>query len=102
MKLFMKSLMFVFLTLLSLHALAVDKGVLIGFNNTPLEQVLKKIEKLYEVKFTYSAQFIEAGKKIDLPVKERTLNEVLDHLSSVTGLQCRCCSRSNNRSRHGA
>jgi TonB-linked SusC/RagA family outer membrane protein len=82
----MKYLMCVLLMSLSLHVMAIEKEVLIGFNKTPLDRALKKIEKLYEVRFTYSAQYIEADKKIDLPTKERTLNEVLDNLSTVTGL----------------
>jgi TonB-linked SusC/RagA family outer membrane protein len=82
----MKYLMFLFLTSLSLHVMAVEKGVVIGFSKTPLEQALKKIEKLYAVKFTYSAQFIETEKTVDMPTRERTLNEVLDNLSTVTGL----------------
>ena len=55
----MKCLIILFLTALSLQTFAAEKSVVIGFTKTPLEQALKKIEKLYEVKFTYSSQIIE-------------------------------------------
>lgn len=83
----MKYLLLLTLAFVSFQGIARDEGVVIGFRQTPMEDVLKKIEQLYAVKFTYSMQVVELEKKIDLPTKVRTLTEVLDNLSVVTGLQ---------------
>lgn len=83
----MKYLLFLTLTFLSAKGMANDEGIVIGFQQTPLENALKKVERLYDVKFTYSQQAIPADKKITLPIRVRTLSEVLDNFSQVTGLQ---------------
>src|SRR5687768_13830393 len=83
----MKYITLLFLTIFSLRGMATEYGLVTEFRQTPLVQVLKKIEQLYSVKFTYSAQIVETTRKIDLPRKERTLSELLDNLSHFTGLQ---------------
>ncbi|MFC0774931.1 SusC/RagA family TonB-linked outer membrane protein [Terrimonas alba] len=58
-----------------------------GFRNTPVEQVIKKVEKLFNIHFTYDPRVIKSGIRIDLPKKERTLEETLQQLSKLTGLE---------------
>lgn len=58
-----------------------------GFRNAPVELVIKKVEKLFEVQFTYNETVVKGFVKIDLPKKERTLEETLQQLSKLTGWQ---------------
>src|SRR5688500_7746928 len=58
-----------------------------GFRNASIEQVIKKVEKIFSIQFTYDPAVIAAKTKIDLPKKERTLEETLQQLSGLTGLQ---------------
>lgn len=63
-----------------------DKAV-IEFRQTPLDQAFEKIEAVYKVEFTYDAAILNNAEKISLAKKKRTLNEVLDQISAVTGLK---------------
>ncbi len=59
----------------------------VGFRNATMEQVIRKVEKLFNVRFTYDPAIITSNTKIDLAKKERTLEETLQQLSHLTGLQ---------------
>src|SRR5215510_3025535 len=61
--------------------------VLIEFKQAPLEQALKKVEDVYNVAFTYDVAIFKNAEKISLAKKERTLNEVLNEVSTLTGLK---------------
>lgn len=58
-----------------------------GFKNAPMAEVIKKVEKIFDVQFTYDPVLINGNTRIDMPKKERTLDETLRHLSGLTGLQ---------------
>jgi hypothetical protein len=60
---------------------------IIELRQASLEQAFKKIETAFRVQFTYDPQVIVTDRKIDLPKKERTLSEVLNQLTGMTGLQ---------------
>ncbi len=77
-----------FTLLLSARVLAfADPKVSFGFRNASLEQVIKKVEKVFDVQFTYDAAIVGQATRIDLPKKERTLEETLHQLSGLTGLR---------------
>ena len=58
-----------------------------GFKNAPMSEVIRKVEKIFDVQFTYDPVLINGNTRIDMPKKERTLDETLRHLSGLTGLQ---------------
>lgn len=58
-----------------------------GFRNAPLEEVIKRVGKIFNVQFTYESGIIGKDAKIDLPKKERTLGETLNQLTELTGLR---------------
>lgn len=59
---------------------------IIEFKQAPIEEVFKKIETTFNVKFTYDPGIVSHDRKIDLLKKERTLTEVLDQVSVRAGL----------------
>src|SRR5688500_16522742 len=83
----MKFILILFLIVISFRDIAAEYGFVTESRQTPVQLVVKKIEQLYSVKFTYSAQVVEITRKIDLPRKERTLNELINNLTHITGLQ---------------
>jgi TonB-linked SusC/RagA family outer membrane protein len=76
------------LSLLALLSFTVSPGqkAVIEFKQTPIEEVFKKIEGTFNVKFTYDPDIVSPDRKIDLLKKERTLTEVLDQISAMAGL----------------
>lgn len=79
------SLQLLAVVLISLQAMAIDRAM-IEFRNTPLEKAFQKISEVYKVTFTYDPLVVQAGLRIDLERKERTLQEVLDQVSGKAGL----------------
>jgi hypothetical protein len=74
--------------LLSVHVKAsADPKANFGFRNASLEEVIKKVEKLFDVHFAYDAGVVAEVNGIDLPKRERTLEETLEQLSGLTGLR---------------
>lgn len=70
------------------HSLyAFDPKESFGFKDASIEQVIKKVEKIFNIRFTYEPSVLSINKKIDLPDRERTLKETLYELSQITGLQ---------------
>ena len=67
-------------------AIAKQKAIF-GFQNAPVEEVINKLEKIFEIQFTYNEAVVKGAVKIDLPKKERTLEETLQQLSKLTGWQ---------------
>jgi len=66
---------------------AADPKANFGFQNASLEAVIKKVETLFDVRFTYDATIVAEVNGINLPKKERTLEETLQQLSGLTGLR---------------
>lgn len=64
-----------------------SQKAVIEFNAVPLEEAFRKIETTFSVTFTYDPEILPATKKISLAKKERSITEVLDHISTMTGLQ---------------
>ena len=77
--------LFVALTLQS-GATDVKKAV-IGFKRTSLQEVLEKVEKVFVVQFTYDPAIVKTSGRLDLPKKERSLDEVLQLLSHQFSLK---------------
>ena len=78
---------FLFVTL-TLQSGATDgKKAVIGFKHTSLQEVLEKVEKVFEVQFTYDPAVIKSSDRLDLPKKERSLDEVLQLLSRQFSLK---------------
>jgi TonB-dependent SusC/RagA subfamily outer membrane receptor len=72
--------------LLSTQTMAGIDKAMIEFRKTPLKKALEKISEVYRVTFTYDPTVVESGIVVSLERKERTLQEVLDHLSGRAGL----------------
>ena len=64
-----------------------DPTASFGFRDASVEQVIKKVEKIFNVRFTYDPSSVDLKTKIDIPKKERTLKQTLWELSQITGLQ---------------
>ncbi len=65
-----------------------DPNESFGFKDASIEQVIKKMEKIFSVTFTYDPSVLSLNsKKIDIPKKQRTLTETLAEISQITGLQ---------------
>ena len=64
-----------------------EPKVSFGFRNASFGEVIKKVEKVFNIQFTYDPVIIGTNTRIDLPKKERTLDETLRHLSELTGLR---------------
>ena len=76
------------LVALTLQSGAMDgKKAVIGFKSTSLEKVLQKVEKVFEVRFTYDPIIIKTPDRLDLPIKERSLDEVLQLVSRQFSLK---------------
>jgi TonB-linked SusC/RagA family outer membrane protein len=52
-----------------------------------LEQVIKKVERIFNVQFTYDPAVMDKSTRIDLAKKDWTLDETLLKLSEITGLK---------------
>jgi len=63
------------------------KKAVIGFKRTSLQEVLEKVEKVFEVKFTYDPAVVKNSDHLDLPKKERSLDEVLQVISRQFSLK---------------
>lgn len=74
-------------TLLSMHVLAAYEKAMIEFKNAPIEKALQKVSEVYKVTFTYDPSITQSGITVDMNRKERTLQEVLDILSTKGRLQ---------------
>lgn len=79
-------LQFIVFVLLSTQTMAGIDKAMIEFRKTPLKKALEKISEVYKVTFTYDPSVVESGIVVSLERKERTLQEVLDHLSGRAGL----------------
>jgi len=79
-------LQFIVFVLLSTQTIAGIDKAMIEFRKTPLKKALEKISEVYKVTFTYDPAVVESGIVVSLERKERTLQEVLDHLAGRAGL----------------
>ena len=61
----------------------------LGYENVPLETVLKDLTKTYEVRFSYVNNVIPLGKKVRIHVKNTRLQTALDALLEGTGVRYR-------------
>ncbi|TKK71879.1 SusC/RagA family TonB-linked outer membrane protein [Ilyomonas limi] len=59
----------------------------IGLNNATFETVIKEIEKVFSVNFTYDAAMKQLQQKVSLQQKERTLAEVLSELAKQVNVK---------------
>jgi TonB-linked SusC/RagA family outer membrane protein len=78
---------FLFLSIAQQSWATDGKKAVIGFKRTPLPEVLEKVEKVFEVQFTYDPAALKSPDRLDLPKKERSLDEVLDLLSRQFSLK---------------
>src|SRR5687767_11258016 len=79
-------LQFIVFVLLSTQTMVGLDKAMVEFRKTPLKKALEKIFEEYKVTFTYVPSVVEWGIVVSLERKERTLQEVLDHLSGRAGL----------------
>src|SRR5258705_13293056 len=63
------------------------KKAVIGFKHIFLQEALEKVEKAFEVRFTYDPALVKSYDRLDLPKKERSLDEVLQLLSRQFSLK---------------
>ncbi len=79
-------ILFCVLVTLSFDTPRVERKAMIEFQQTPIEEAFKKIDSIFDVRFTYDPGIVSPNRKIDLQRKERTLEEVLGQVSAITGL----------------
>jgi hypothetical protein len=89
-----KTFKFIFITLcclLFIQARAqkpdLEKTITINVSNAPLEDVLVEVAEKGQLKFSYSKKQIPADLKISLNEKNKPIREVLDKISSISGIQ---------------
>lgn len=68
--------------LVSLHGQVLEQRVTLRYSNKPLGEVLAHISEGYDVRFSYSPDFIPVGRKVTLNVNNEPLSVALDGLSS--------------------
>lgn len=72
----------------SLHANAgFQQTASVEFRQTPVETVLKKIEEVYKVSFTFGSDVLTASMQVTLPKKDRALDELLEAVSKQVNLK---------------
>lgn len=63
-----------------------DLKVTASFQQTPLKEVLVKLESQTNVKFVYSRNLVDTEQRINMSFKKANLGEVLDRLLSPSGI----------------
>lgn len=51
-----------------------------NYQNKPLKVILKKLERKYHLKFSYSSSLLPLNKKLTLKIEKRPLKQALNHL----------------------
>ncbi len=89
----MKTHWFVLLCLLAwattgyAQSAGLDKRVSLSYEQARLGKVLKDISKRYDVRFSYSRDFIPVGKRMSLDVQNEPLKDALDELFAPTQIR---------------